>query len=229
MYASVSAAAICGIYAKKVLVEADVSDGLPLFTMVGYLSSEVREAADRVRTALKNCGFHFPPKRITVSLSPADLRKEGSGFDLPIAIAILIAMGYIPQDNADGILFAGELGLGGDLEGIHGILEIAAKASLFGAHTIIVPCANLAEGSVIRSVQVLGASGLQEVVEFLTGRLSLHTLEVDPEEIRKKQESEKQPDFSDLRGQASLRRAAEIAVCGGRGYHAGPGPGRSGA
>ena len=214
MYSAVSAAAISGIRASKVLVEADVSEGFPVFSMVGFLSSEVREAGDRVRTAIRNCGFFLPPGRITLSLSPADLRKEGSGFDLPIAVAILGAMGCIPQADLSGILFAGELGLKGNLVPIRGVLEIASRASFFNCHTVIVPEENLKEGSVVRDVRVLGAKTLQDVVNYLSGRCALTSSQVDPDALRSLQESAQIPDFSDLKGQESLRRAAEIAVCG---------------
>ena len=207
-------AAICGLSARKVTVEADASEGMPLFQMVGYLSSEVREAQDRVRTALKNAGYHLPVKRITVNLAPADLRKEGSGYDLPIAVSVLAAIGVVSSSDLEGVLLAGELSLNGRLHGIRGILEIVSNARAFGCHTCILPNENLAEGSVIRDVRVLGADTLQEVVSWLNGEGKLQSMTVDLEQARARQERKNLPDFKDIRGQMTLKKAAETAVAG---------------
>ena len=118
MYSSVLSATISGVEGVPVLVEADVSNGLPVFSMVGYLSSRVREAQERVWTALRNTGLSFPPKRITVNLSPADIRKEGTRFDLPIAAALLGAFGYLDKEKLQGVCMAGELGLNGEMKGV---------------------------------------------------------------------------------------------------------------
>ncbi len=124
----VFSAAITGLEAHVIQVEADASNGLPVFCMVGFLASAVKEARERVRIALQNSGYRFPAKRITVSLSPADLRKDGSGFDLPIAISLLATFGMIPYDKLNKILMAGELSLDGKIGGIHGALSMAMLA-----------------------------------------------------------------------------------------------------
>lgn len=214
MYSCVSAAAICGIEAVHVHVEADVSDGLPMFSMVGYLASEVREAQERVRTALKNMGFQLPPKRLTVNLSPADLHKEGSGFDLAIAVAVMEAAQLIPAGSTKDILFAGELGLDGTIKPIRGILAMMESARRFGCSSGIVPLQNLEEGSAIDGIRVLGAGNLGEVADFLNGRGSLKESEDGKGGTGGAVPEKKQPDFSDVRGQAVLRRAAEVAVAG---------------
>ena len=214
MFGAVVSAAICGVESRRIMVEADVSDGLPVFSMVGYLASEVREAQDRVRTALKNSGISLPARRITVNLSPADVRKGGSGFDLPIAVAVLSAFGQVAGQATEGILFVGELGLNGELKGIHGVLEIAACARQFGCHTCIVPIQNLEEGSVIHEIQVLGASHISQVVSFLKGKGELEKRTINIEEIRSAQAASGQPDFLEIQGQELLRRAAEVAVAG---------------
>lgn len=214
MFCTVTSAAIHGIESRKVMVEADVSDGMPMFSMVGFLSSEVREAQDRVRTALKNSGIHLPAKRITVNLAPADLRKAGSGFDLPIAVAVIAALGYIPAESLQGILVAGELSLNGEINGIRGVLELVSGAAKFGCHTCIIPCQNLREGSVIQGMRVLGAESISQVLHFLTGEASLMELSINIEEMRIGQEQKKEVDFADIQGQELLRRAAEVAVCG---------------
>ena len=207
-------AVICGISARKVLVEADVSDGMPVFSLVGYLSSEVKEAHDRVRTALKNIGITLPVKRITVNLSPADLRKSGTSFDLSIAAALLASIGYIPPEELDGIMLIGELGLNGDLRPVRGVLEMVSCAASFGCHTCVVPEANLAEGSVIRNVRVLGASSLMDVLMWMNHDHELLQMDVNIEEVRKLQKQSFLYDFSEIRGQFALRRAAEVAVSG---------------
>ncbi len=214
MFSSTITAAINGIRAQKVVVEADISSGLPVFCMVGYLSSEVREAQDRVRTAIRSMGIVLPVQRITVSLTPSDLRKAGAGFDLPIAAAVLAAAGEVPPDRLDGILMAGELSLDGRLEGIRGILEIVSRAAEFGCHTCVIPSANLKEGSVVEGIRVFGADSLGEVIAWLKGEGELHTCTVQIDRIREMQEKEAGLDFADLRGQIVLKRAVEVAVTG---------------
>ena len=128
MYSIVSTAIIHGIQSVPISVEADVSDGLPVFEMVGFLASEVQEAKERVRTALKNCGFALPPKHITINFTPANIRKSGSGFDLPVAVAVLTAFGYIRQEMVRDYFVAGEVGLNGKVQPVNGILPMVAEA-----------------------------------------------------------------------------------------------------
>lgn len=214
MFGKVITAAICGMESCKIEVEADVSDGMPMFSMVGFLASEVKEAQDRVRTALKNAGVTLPAKRITVNLAPADVRKSGSGFDLPIAVAVLIALGYIPQKEVEDVLIVGELSLNGRVNGIHGVMEIAASALEYGCSTCLVPERNLKEGSMIRGVQVLGAETLPQVLHFFTGQEVLKSDPINIEEIRLGQWEQSKVDFSEIQGQKILRRACEVAVSG---------------
>ena len=135
MYNTVIAALVRGMEVCFVQVEADVSNGMPMFEMVGYLSAEVKEAKERVRTALKNSGILIPPKRITINLSPADIRKEGTSFDLPIAVAVLASLGMIPLEAFKDCLIIGELSLSGKVKALNGILPIAAKAYEQGIRT----------------------------------------------------------------------------------------------
>ena len=214
MFSSVLSAAICGIDGRKITVEADVSDGLPVFSMVGYLASEVREAQDRVRTALKNTGIRLPARRITVNLAPADIRKAGSGFDLPIAVAVLSCLEQIPRQRTEGILFVGELSLDGGINGIRGVMELVSCAVRQGCHTCIVPEENLAEGSVIQGIKVLGAGHIRQVIRYLRGQGELEQRSINIEEIRNRHKEEAGPDFSQIQGQFLLRRAAEVAVAG---------------
>jgi len=137
LYCSVLSATVSGMEMIPVQVEADVSDGMPQFTMVGYVSAQVKEAQDRVRTALKNMGISLPPKRITINLSPADVRKEGSRFDLPIAAGVLMTLGRIPPGSLRKTMVLGELGLDGHVQEISGVFPAAAKARELGCTTLL--------------------------------------------------------------------------------------------
>ena len=145
MFNRVLSAAIVGIDVIPVQVEVDVSDGLPQFTMVGSLTGQVREAEDRVRTSLRNIGIALPPKKITVNLAPADVLKNGSGFDLPIALGILAGEQKIPADSLNSLMAIGELSLNGDINPVSGILPSALQARKLGIHTMLVPAGNESE------------------------------------------------------------------------------------
>lgn len=212
MFASVLSAAILGIEVRPVQVEADVSNGLPSFTMVGFPSAQVKEAQDRVRTALKNNGFHFPPKKITVNLAPADMKKEGAGFDMPVAAAVMAAFEMIKPQVLEGVMMSGEISLNGEIHEVSGILPMVLCARDLGCRLCVVPYGNLKEGRLIRDVPVAGVKNLQELMQCLN----------DPEPYiqREKQEEPEdggkrnQLDFADIEGQESAKRAAEIAVSG---------------
>lgn len=214
MFASVISGAVCGIESRLISVEADISNGLPGFSMVGYLSSEVKEAQERVRAALHNSGIHLEPRKITVNLSPADIRKAGSGFDLPVAAAVLAAYGYIPREKTEGIFFAGELSLNGELRGIRGILGMIGEAKEAGCHSCIIPRANAREGAVIQGIRVYGAETLREVVEHLLEARQLEPCVINIEEIFQNEGKHYKEDFADIRGQEIVRRAAEICAAG---------------
>lgn len=214
MFSSVLSAAICGIESKLVCVEADVSDGLPMFSMVGYLTSEVREAQDRVRTALRNVGYHLSPKKVTVNLAPADIRKSGSGFDLPVAVAVMAAYGYLPEGCLDGMFFAGELSLDGRVQGIHGILGMVMEARDAGCTACMIPEENAEEGAVIQGIVVYGVRHLGEVLAHLTGEETLTRVSINIEEKFQNGSREHLLDFADIRGQHVAKRAAEIAAAG---------------
>ncbi len=214
MFSLVKSAVLCGIECKMISVEADASDGLPGFAMVGYLASEVREEQDRVRTALRNSGYRLPPKRVTVNLAPADIRKFGTGFDLPIAAAVLSAHGYLPQELLDKVFLAGELGLDGKVHGIHGVLGMVMEAQKAGCTSCIVPLANVREAAVIRGIEVYGAAHLNEVVDHIVAGKPLSRTFVNIEEKISSDHVRTIPDFSDIRGQHMAKRAAEIAAAG---------------
>lgn len=206
MFASVLSAAILGIEVRPVQVEADVSNGLPSFTMVGFPSAQVKEAQDRVRTALKNNGFQFPPKKITVNLAPADMKKEGAGFDMPVAAAVMAAFEMIKPQVLEGVMMSGEISLNGEIHEVSGILPMVLCARDLGCRLCVVPYGNLKEGRLIRDVPVAGVKNLQELMQCLN----------DPEPYiqREKQEEPEdggkrnQLDFADIEGQESAKRAA---------------------
>lgn len=211
MFAAVMSAVILGMEVSPIQVEADVSDGLPSFTMVGFPSAQVKEAQDRVRTALKNNGIALPPKRITVNFSPADIKKQGAGFDIPVAAAVLAATGRIPAENLKGVMMAGELSLNGEIHAISGILPIVIRAREEKCRFCIVPSGNMREAGLVSDMKIIGVKDIRELVGFLRDPDSFQAgslLDVPgsslPEFL----------DFSDIRGQETLRRAVEIAVSG---------------
>lgn len=214
MFSTVCSAALCGIKAEIIHVEADVGDGLPMFLMVGYLSSQVKEAQERVKTAMKNSGLRLPPKKITVNLSPADLRKEGAGYDLPIAVAVLASYGYIPQEALAGVLIAGELSLNGEICPIRGILPMVRQASARGCRLCIVPKGNEKEGAAVEEMKVIGVRTLREAIDYLNGIASIEPAVFDIEEMLCAAAQDSSYDFKNINGQETVKRAAEVAVSG---------------
>lgn len=218
-FSTVASAVLHGVQAEIIQVETDVSNGLPVFHMVGYLSSEVKEAAERVRTAIQNCGMQLPPKKIVVNLAPATMRKRGASYDLPIALSVLAAMGAFSAESLRGVVVAGELGLGGAVQKISGILPIVKRAKERGYHTCIVPKENVTEGALVEGVRILGADTLLAVCRYLKGEEELSWVaglgKEKWEAVRNAEELDEQIDFCHIRGQEIVKRAAEVAVAGG--------------
>lgn len=210
MFARVLSAAISGMKVCPIQVEADVSDGLPSFTMVGFPSAQVKEAQDRVRTALKNNGISLPPKRITVNFIPADIKKEGAGFDMPVAAAVLAAAGVLKPKLLDSVMLAGEISLNGDVHAITGILPMVMKAREDGCRFCMIPYANLKEGILVPGIHVIGVQNIKEMIQYLQKPDSFR---VEPGTAEPICQSEK-VDFSEIHGQEGIRRAVEIAVSG---------------
>ncbi len=199
---------------KNVAVEADVSDGLPGLILVGYLASEVREGGDRVRTAIRNLGLSLPPKKITINLSPADFRKEGTGFDLAIAAAILSAHGGFSAKGLEDAVFFGELGLDGAVRGIPGVMALTAQAQESGFRRVFLPMENVNEASVIGGIALYGVRDLKHLLDMLSGKLPMQAEPaVDIEKLQSIM-NQYEVDFSELSGQTLLRRAAEVAAAG---------------
>lgn len=214
MYSRTFSGAIFGMEGRIVKVEADVCDGLPLFSMVGFLGSEVKEARERVRIALKNFGYRLPPKHITINLSPADMRKEGTVFDLSIALGILGAMGYVSQDNLENTLFMGELSLDGKVNPVNGTLPMVYGARESGFARCVVPKANAMEGCAVEGIEVIGVDSLFEAVEYLMGRKHIEPARISRKELLLNCEYKDTEDFRDVTGQRVLKRAIEVAVSG---------------
>jgi magnesium chelatase family protein len=210
--ACLRSAAVFGIEAFPVHVEVDVTFGLPSFTMVGLPDPSVRESRDRVRSAIRNSGFEFPPHRITVNLAPADVRKAGSSFDLPIALGVLAASGVVERRQVDDIVLLGELSLDGGIHATRGVLPIAAAARRDGVAAILLPTSNATEAAVVERLAVMPVECLAEAVAALNAPESaVRAVTVPPAAGRPAHA----PDFSEVRGQVLARRALEIAAAGG--------------
>ena len=213
MLARLSTAALDGVEAHPVQVEVDVSFGMPLFTMVGLPDASVRESRDRVRAAIRNCGFEFPQHRITVNLAPADLRKVGASFDLPIALGILAAQGVVPPEVFERTLVIGEVSLDGQVQATRGVLPVAAAARKAGVKRLLLPAANAVEAAVIIPDCIVPIASLVDAVEALkSGRMCVASGLVAPPVVWPGRET--QPDFADVIGQPLGRRAVEIASAG---------------
>lgn len=206
---------VIGIDAFCVQVEVDVSSGLPAFNIVGLAEGPVRESRERVRSAIKNCGYSFPTQKITVNLAPADMKKEGSGLDLPIAAAILVASGVISQDALSRFALIGELSLDGAVKPTRGTLPMALAARKWRAEGLIVPAQNAKEASVARDIAVHPVSNLPELVECLAGRMAFNVEHFPENELFSSAIGELHYDFEDVIGQEQAKRAMEVAAAGG--------------
>lgn len=218
MYSTVLSGALLGVNACMVQVEVDAASGLPAISMVGSLSGEVRESRERVWAAMKNAGLEIPPRHITVNLSPADLKKDGTAFDLPIAVGMLEALSYFPKGNAEGILFLGELGLNGEVRKARGVLPIVREAAAKGVKECVVPRENAAEGAVIPGIVIRGADTMEQVLCFLMAEGEMREEILPARQRAEGQDSAEEEfhgqDFAEVKGQEMAKRAAKIAAAG---------------
>ena len=211
---------VLGIEGLMVTIQADISDGLPVFNMVGLLSSEVKEAKERVRTAFKNTGLRLPPKRIAVNLAPADIKKRGTGFDLGIAVALLIAMGLLSQEETDQFFFLGELALDGSITKVQGTLPILYEARKQGYSKCVIPVENEREASLLSGLEVYTFENLSSLYHFLNGDLTVDeyggSIPYLTSDIftKKNYVKDYEVDFSQIRGQSLAKRALMIAAAG---------------
>lgn len=212
MYARVLGVTIIGVHGRPVVVEAHVGRGLPSLTVTGLPGAAVQDARDRVRPAVENAGLEWPLRRVVVNLSPVDLRKDGPGLDLPIAMAVVAAVGAVPERSLPGVVFSAELSLRGELMPTPGILSTTLAARATSAHTIIVPAPNQEEARAVDGIRVVGARDVAEVAGYLRG-----TWQPAPSSARAHgaPATDTSPDLTDVRGQHMARRALEVAATGG--------------
>ena len=219
MFCYVMTGSVSGLKCDLIRVEVDFATGLPCFQMVGYLSSEVKEARERVKVALKNSGHTLPAANLNVNLSPASIKKSGTSYDLPIAVGILAATGAISQSYLEHTLIIGELGLDGDIRKVRGILPITMECVSRGIKRIILPAGNAPEASLVPGIKVIGVSHLKEVCDLLSAPTDGQCIGYgekacfDIEEYLQKS-LEEAPDFTDVHGQENVKRAAMIAAAG---------------
>jgi len=205
---------IVGMDSHPVFVEVDISQGLPQFATVGLPDASVKESKDRIKAAIKNSGYRFPRSHVTVNLAPADIKKEGTGFDLPIAVGILAAEELIKEASIRDCFFMGELSLDGSIKKVNGVLNATFKAKELGITSAFVPQENAAEAAMVEGINVYGVKSLPDVVEFLGGRKSIEPLSLDVAGIFQKTRQH-DIDFSEIKGQKQALRALEIAAAGG--------------
>lgn len=215
MLSIIHSAALLGIDAYAVNVEVDLSSGLPAFDIVGLPDSAVKESRERVRTAIKNTGLSFPTKRITVNLAPADTKKEGASFDLPIAAGILTAMGTLPAEALDGYLLAGELSLDGSLRPVNGVLPMVYGALQDGITKCFVPYENAEEAALVEGMEVYPLHSLRQLVAILQNQETLQPYHVDLDNLFADDKEWESLDFSHVKGQENAKRAMELAAAGG--------------
>lgn len=213
MLAKVLSSAVIGIEAYIVEVEVDISQGLPSFSTVGLPEGAVRESKDRVKASIKNSGYHFPSDRITVNLAPADIKKEGTAFDLPMALGILTAMGLVSKESIARHLVLGELSLDGLIRPIKGALPMAITAKEKGLKGVYLPRENAAEAAVVEGIPIYPVETLSQLIEAFSGMVKIEPFPVDIKKLFKR--SSDHFDFADVRGQEDVKRALEISAAGG--------------
>jgi magnesium chelatase family protein len=213
MLARISSFGLCGLEAYPVVIETDISPGLPFITIVGLPDNAVKESRERIRAAIKNSGYEFPPQRITINLAPADTKKQGPCYDLAIALSVLAAQGQIPTNALDAYAFLGELSLDGRIQPVQGALSIAMAAANSPCRGLIVPFENAQEAA-LAGCPVYPARHLNEVISFLNDPASLNAIQINFEHLLKNT-SQEHADFSEVKGQHYIKRGLEVAAAGG--------------
>ncbi len=219
MLSKVYSAGLWGIEAYPIEIEVDVSGGLPA-EVVGLPDAAVRDSRARVRTAINNSGYSYPDDRITINLAPADVKKEGPSFDLPIALGVLAASGQLSSERLSGQVIVGELALDGTVRPVNGALSIARAAKKWGRRSLLLPTGNVREAAVVEGLEVRGAANLAEAVKYLSGEIELEPVRVETEEIFRT--AGRYPvGFAEVKWQEDVKRALEVAVAGGGEEYAG--------
>ncbi|MEJ2200880.1 MAG: magnesium chelatase domain-containing protein, partial [Desulfuromonadaceae bacterium] len=213
MLAKVLSGALIGIDAYPVEVEVDVVQGLPQFATVGLPEGAVRESKDRVKAAIKNSGYEFPVRRITINLAPADIKKDGTAFDLPMAVGLLKATGALKPGRSGRYILMGELSLDGQVRPVRGVLPVALAARSWDVAGLILPAENACEGAIVEALPVYGVRDLGEVVDFLAGHNHLEPCTLDVPGLFR-QCAVSAEDFAEVRGQEHVKRALEVAAAG---------------
>lgn len=213
MIGCVKSGGVYGIDAFCVRVESDISDGLPGIDLVGYLNSEVKEARERVWTAVKNSGFSIPAKKVTVNLSPANIKKRGTGYDLAMAVSLLQALEIIRDGHCDDLLVCGELMLSGEVSAIRGVLPIVKMAKESGIKRCIIPKENADEGAVIEGLEIIAVESLRETVDYINGLMHIPAEKVNSTGLFLEKKTDEY-NFKDVQGQAEAKRGMEIAAAG---------------
>ena len=214
MISIVKSMSLHGLEGYPIEVQVDVSGGLPCFEIVGLPDTSIREAKERVKTAIKNSGFELQSRRIIVNLAPANTKKEGSYLDLPIAIAILLNIEEIQKQKIENTIFVGELSLDGKINKINGVLPICIEARRLGIEKVIVPFENSNEAAIVEGIDVIGVKTLTEVVDYLNGVINIEPNRVDVKTYFE-QNNKYTIDFSEVKGQENIKRALEVSAAGG--------------
>ena len=214
MISSIKTISLNGLEGNLVEVQTDISTGLPNFEIVGLPDISVRESKERIKVAIKNSGYEFPSRKIIVNLAPANTRKEGTSYDLPIAIGILYSLGKISEKNLENTMFIGELSLDGKIDRINGVLPMCIEAQNLGIKRVILPKTNEREAAVLKDLKIIGVKNLKETIQYLNKEIRIERFKIDILKELNKREKDNM-DFSEVKGQENVKRALEIAAAGG--------------